>query len=428
MMRDLDIILVGATGYTGLTCASYISTRLPASLRWGVAGRDRSKLEKLAETLAGVENASKPVLLPIDVKSKDDVDVLVKKTKVVISVVGPYAVAGSYIFEACARNGTHYLDCNGEVPWLQDMIKQNEQAAKNSGSMMIPCCGFAVVPADLSTYLLAAHLRRSSVPLTTSLVCCHDFVGAPSGGTVLSALNTLSQYGIKRTLAACEPFALSPVKPGYLNQSEGSMSGPRDDFGDLLGKMSGFGVQNSEVLGTLITSPQDDVDRAVLTRSWGLLSTTEKAYSSDFYYSGSRVRYDSALAAWSGRASYISTILLAASPLRAAIRRYWYDAGEGPSEEERKKGLLEFRSIGVGKKAQGREDGDEKEVAMCKMSFAGDLYLFTALCLSEAAMVLLDGVTEAQKMGGGVWTCAFLGEDFAERLQAAGVKIETISI
>ena len=105
-----------------------------------------------------------------------DLAALAKKTKLLISTIGPYAVYGEPAFKACAENGTHYLDVTGEVAYVADMIKKYEQAAKASGAIMIPQIGIDSAPADLVTWSLVSMIReRFSAPTAEVVVSVHEF-------------------------------------------------------------------------------------------------------------------------------------------------------------------------------------------------------------------------------------------------------------
>jgi short subunit dehydrogenase-like uncharacterized protein len=100
---------------------------------------------------------------------------LAKKTRVLITTVGPYALYGEHAFKACAENGTHYLDVTGEVAYVADMINKYESTAKASGSIMIPQIGIDSAPADLVTWKLVDMIRRKfSTPTAEVIVSVHE--------------------------------------------------------------------------------------------------------------------------------------------------------------------------------------------------------------------------------------------------------------
>ena len=134
--RPYELVLLGATGYTGKLTAEHIATHLPTNLKWAIAGRNHAKLSAVLDELNPL-NADRqpPDILTAELKP-DDLDALAKKTKLMISTVGPYHKYGTPVVEACAKNGTHYLDCTGEAPWFRDMIKQYHETAKSNGAIV----------------------------------------------------------------------------------------------------------------------------------------------------------------------------------------------------------------------------------------------------------------------------------------------------
>ena len=146
MERIYDVIIWGASGFTGRLVVDYIEQRQKQSnLTWAVAGRNESKIKQV---LAGRDI---PLLLA-DSHDKESLIELVKKTKVILTTVGPYARYGSELVEACAENGTHYCDLTGEVHWMRKMISQYNDAAKDSGARIVHTCGFDSIPSDIGVY------------------------------------------------------------------------------------------------------------------------------------------------------------------------------------------------------------------------------------------------------------------------------------
>jgi hypothetical protein len=273
---------------------------------------------------------------------------------------------------------------------------------------MIPSCGIGVVPSDLSTKLLATYIRRTfHAPTAEVLVAIHDVSARPSGGTINSVCHTLSA-GLPALLEACAPFALSPCKPA-----------PSEEYVPTLPGLNMFGVQTVAELGTLIVSPQDDHDRAVVHRSWGLHGP--EGYGQRFGFAA-RLRMPGPVSAWWWRIKYVAEVLaLMVPPVRWVVCRWMYPAGTGLSAVQREKNFFEYRTLGVA-------DTEGKQKAIAEMGYTGDAYEFTGLALAEAAVVLINGGTEAHTRGGGVLTPAMLGEGFAKRLGAAGVRIEVKSL
>lgn len=162
VQREYEIVVLGATGYTGKYTAEHITTSLPTDLKWAVAGRSEAKLKQVLSDLKSL-NADRPEPgIEIATLQKDDIVRLAKKTKVLITTIGPYHKYGTVVFEACAETGTHYLDVTGEVPWVLQMVQKYHETAKRSG---------AIVSSSLrpsSMQLVIDDLLRCSVSLKTA--------------------------------------------------------------------------------------------------------------------------------------------------------------------------------------------------------------------------------------------------------------------
>lgn len=131
--RKYDLILLGATGYTGQYTAEHITRHWPTNFKWAVAGRSHDKLSKVVQKLK-VINADRlePSVEAVQL-DRDELHALAKRAKLIITTVGPYHVMGEPVLEACCSNGTHYLDVTGEVPWTVEMTKKYHEKAKANG-------------------------------------------------------------------------------------------------------------------------------------------------------------------------------------------------------------------------------------------------------------------------------------------------------
>ena len=150
--REYDIILYGATGYTGKYTAEYIVESQPTTLRWAVAGRSASKLETLINELKPLNPDRAAPSIETSSLELQDLKSLAKKARVVINTVGPYSFYGKNVVQACAEEGTGYVDTTGEVPWVKDMIEQFESTAKKTGAVV----------RLLSSHTSSKHPDRSS--------------------------------------------------------------------------------------------------------------------------------------------------------------------------------------------------------------------------------------------------------------------------
>jgi len=297
---------------------------------------------------------------------------------------------------------------------------------------MIPGCGTVGMPADVSAFLLSQHFNKAfGSKLFASETCVEKSLPeSPSGGTVASVYHKISRNGLEGLEKDSKAFALSPVKPAYLTgEPQPGMPTETDvirETESFLGRTSAFGIHHSPYFGTAIISPVDDVDRAGVTRAWGLLSKTEFAYSPNFHYGGTTQKCANVVQGWITRAVFKLILFGLASWLGGFLMRFAPQQGGGASEAENEsEGLLEITAIGVGEKIDGVES---RPMASCEWRFRRDPYTFTAIGLSQAAMVLLEDQTEAHRLGGGILCPSLLGEKYVARLQATGGKIEVKSL
>ncbi|OCK77102.1 hypothetical protein K432DRAFT_384955 [Lepidopterella palustris CBS 459.81] len=416
--RQYDLVLLGATGYTGKLTAEYITKNLPTDLKWAIAGRNSKKLATIAVELKKLNPDRPEPAIEICELKKNELDVLARKTRLVITTVGPYMKYGEPVVEACANNGTHYLDCTGEAPWLKDMIEKYHETAKKNGAIMIPECGLDSVPADILSYAIAHHIRTTfSAPTSSVTVSMHDFKGGISGGTSATILTLFSYYTLRQIATALSPFSLSPVRPTSTNPPP---------TGPLLHRL--LGIRRIPELGLLTDGPMAGVDTVIVHRSWGLYAQSPDPsahYGAKFRFT-EYMRARNILTGSLFHYSFLTISLLLMFPptrliLIPLLQRFVFPApGEGPAPDSTHADLVHYRAVGV-------SDTPEKQRISARFEWNGGVYVITGLTLAEAAMCILRGEmedTEAGRLGGGMLTPACLGGEYVERLRRAGVRIE----
>ncbi|NEE33115.1 saccharopine dehydrogenase, partial [Streptomyces sp. SID7982] len=151
--RPLDVVLFGATGFVGALTAEYLAAHAPATLRWALAGRSRTKLEKLRERLTAIAPRCADLqLLETDADDADALAELAASTRVVATTVGPYLRYGEKLVAACAEAGTDYADLTGEAEFIDRMYLEHDARARETGARIVHACGFDSVPHDLGAY------------------------------------------------------------------------------------------------------------------------------------------------------------------------------------------------------------------------------------------------------------------------------------
>ncbi|KAF2025377.1 hypothetical protein EK21DRAFT_103981 [Setomelanomma holmii] len=419
--REYELILLGATGYTGKLVAEWISTHLPQDLKWAIAGRNGNKLQDVVDELKKLNPGRKqPDVKTCELK-KDQLEALARKTTLIVTTVGPFMFYGEPVLSACANNGTHYLDCTGEVPWIYDMIAKYDSVAKQNKSIIIPECGLDSVPADIMAYVLAREVRkRFNAACERVVMTLYDAKTGVSGGTSLTMLELFNNYSLGHLAKSMHPYSLSPVKPtSTLGSPTGSL------FYRLFGLLS-----VPELGGIQTTGLMASVDECITHRSWGLYSQTAQSSNDASISYGPRFRFNEYMRAkglLSGLLIKLAIgsmgLLLALPPTRwilaPLIKKFVIQApGQGPSRESMKNDFLSYRGIGIA------EDGKGKVTAKLDTAHGG--YAATAITLSAAAQVILRGRlqdTEAGRLGGGLLTPATLGEQYVKTLDEFGVKI-----
>lgn len=412
--RQYDLVLFGATGYTGLYTAECVAACLPTDLRWAIAGRSRDKLEKIAADLKTQNPDRSQPALEVCVLDDESLTALAKKTAILMTTVGPYCVYGEHAFKACAQNGTHYLDVTGEVPWVLQMIEKYEAVATSSGALMFPQIGIESAPSDLIAWSLASIIREKLGAQTRAVTLSIQINGAPSGGTIDTVFNVLDRFSLKELSRAFKPYALSPVpRPNR-------PCGPKPS---LMRRLTGLVTVPG--LGLLTTSFTGRANVAIVERTWGLLETTPsrqpQAYGPNFSFR----EYMRAPSRLQGFAMHLAFVLgglilvLTPRPLRRLARRFLTQPGQGRSREDGARESLQLRAV-----ADADTTAEAAKQAYCEARFQGSMYHLTAIILVQAALTILEDYDDLQ-LRGGIYTPACFGQPFIERLNNESFRFET---
>jgi short subunit dehydrogenase-like uncharacterized protein len=405
-MREHDIVVFGATGFTGCLVAEYLVSRGLGNLRLALAGRDRGKLEQVRSSLAQLDPAAAEIpLLIADSFDRASLDAIAAYTKVLCTTVGPYAKYGEHVVAACAAYGTHYCDLTGEPQFVRRMIDRYDDEARLTGARIVTCCGFDSVPSDLGVFMLYRAYQQRGGQLQRVRNFLAGSRGGVSGGTIASAINIIDEARSDREVleAVFNPYSLYP---------RGEPQGP--DAQDQMG------VRRDADLGAW-TAPfiMAAINGKIVRRSNALLGF---AYGREFRYAES-MRIASGLGGLVGAAIVSASIGLATSamaitPLRRLAERRFAKPGSGPSKEQREHGYFNFQLIADG------VDGDGQALQLrARVKGVGDPgYAGTAMMLGESALSLAFDQIDAP---GGLRTPAStMGEELLGRLRSAGMCFE----
>lgn len=200
--RKYDVVVWGATGFTGGIVAEYFSSRvLPREkeFRFAIAGRNLSKLESISASLA-----ARPDVLVGSAADAQSLSTIARQTKVVLSTVGPFLKYGSNLVAACVANGTDYCDITGETPWVRQMIDRYHKTAAENKTFVVPMCGFDSIPSDVGTLLTVLAIRRSFGRGTRRVKNIVSMTGQTSGGSLASGIEMDTRF----PAAMKDPFLL----------------------------------------------------------------------------------------------------------------------------------------------------------------------------------------------------------------------------
>ena len=181
MQKEFDVLVYGASGFTGRLVAKYLAEQYgDSNLTWALGGRNASKLTAVKSEFSLPDGVTVHVADSSDPEAMRE---LVGKARVVLTTVGPYAKYGSDVVAACAELGVHYCDLTGEVHWMRRMIDTHQDAARDSGAIIVHTCGFDSVPSDLGTYFVQKAMRDAhGVPANQVKYRAVAFKGGFSGG------------------------------------------------------------------------------------------------------------------------------------------------------------------------------------------------------------------------------------------------------
>jgi len=403
MSREFDVVVFGATGFTGLLCAQYLDVNYKdSSLRWAIAGRSKDKLEKVRQGLStDVE------VVIADTSQIETLHTMAKRTKVVLTTVGPYLKYGRGVVEACAKNGTSYVDLTGEGPFVKWSEAEFDAIAKENKSSIVHCCGFDSIPSDLGALLVVNHIREKYGEDCASVkTIVWETKGGPSGGTIDTVLNTIENfYSIKYLKESSAVYGLNP--PGTVPE-------PKVDTGDGDGIVKYDGNLRCWHFPFIMAG----INSKVVRRSNGLANGRYGALFSymEVQRASSFIR---AIGAVFGMA--IVGILLIFPPTRWLLKRFVLPKpGQGPDLEARETGYFINRVVG---RSAGPES--KKVVAVVDSGKCGDPgYKCTAQMLVESAVCLVNGDVEQPQRFGVVTPAFCMGKGLIKRLNDSGMKFE----
>jgi short subunit dehydrogenase-like uncharacterized protein len=385
--RSYDIVILGATGFTGGLTAEYLARHAPDGCRWALAGRDRARLEAVRARLAGVDPSLAALpLLHAEAGDAASLAAVAESTRVVATTVGPYLEHGEPLVAACAAAGTDYVDLTGEPEFADRMYVAHHDRAVATGARIVHACGFDSVPHDLGVWFTVQHLPQG-VPLRVRGML--RAAGRPSGGTVASAMTAFSRVPqMKRAVRARREVEPRPT-------------------GRRVRAVARAPHRDAATRWWLVPLPT--IDPMVVKRSAAALDR----YGPDFEYAhyAAVKRLPMVVAAGAGTA-----VLAAAAQVPALRRRLVsrFPQGEGPSGDRRARSWFTMRFVGEG--------GGRRVVT--EVSGGDPGYDETAKMLAESALCL--AFDENPATSGNVTTATAMAGNLVDRLVRAGIRFEVV--
>ncbi|KAH7335002.1 NAD(P)-binding protein [Rhizoctonia solani] len=391
--REFDILVIGATGYTGQLVIEYLANHTRAhSLRIALGGRTLSKVQELAKKYQNVGSVY------VDVSKEPSVAAAVAKTRVVVNIAGPYYSRGSVVVKACAQNGVHYVDLTAEAPWVAEIIDQYDYLAHETKACIVPCSGYDSIPSDLAAYLALQALEKQlggKKPTSITSTAAHTSMGGMSGGTVATLFTILEEVPKEQRWRG-SGWDLSPrfsALPSVL------YSLPR--------------VKPTIWGGYFVMSV---INSPIVRRSWGLRNrNTSESQRPTFSYDEFMTISGNLFAGllMSLTIFFAAAMLIFFSPIRWLAHKVFPKSGDGPAPDKLDKGYFQVINVAEG--------GD---VAV-KATIDGDGdpgYRLTSIMIVESALLLLDSknLTEIGKEGGILTPSVAYGDALVKALEATG--------
>ena len=361
-----DIVVYGATGFTGQLVAEYLAERYKgdANLNWAMAGRSK---DKLASVRAAIGAPADTPLIVADSSDKASLKAMVGQARCVISTVGPYQLYGNELIAACVEAGTDYVDLCGEPVWMRQMIDKHEAAAKASGARIVFSCGFDSVPFELGTFFVQEEAKRGfGAPAPRVKGRVRAMRGTLSGGTAASAKATFDAVAKDLSLVAIlnDPFALTP-----------GFTGPKQPRGNK-------------------PAYEEDLQSWAAPFMMALINTRNVHRSNmlmGFPY-GREFIYDEMVLTGAGEKGEANArLVMAANAEKTGPNAP--KPGEGPSKEERENGLYDLLYVAIAP--------DGRQVRAVVKGDRDPGYGSTSKMISECAICLLRDTPDVPP---GFWT------------------------
>ena len=405
-----DLVLFGATGFTGRLVAEYLTKEYGVSNKkfvWAIAGREKKKLDNLKIYLSKFDSNAKilPSLIAdsLDRRSLDNISSV---SRLIISTVGPYLKYGKLLVESCVVNGTDYCDLTGEVPFIKESIDNFNEIAQGNRSRIIHSCGFDSIPSDIGVqYLQKAALERFGIPLEEIRLYVRAMRGGVSGGTIYSMINIYQYIKDKPKLQKSlkDPYSLSPKRTNN----------------DLKKDLSSIRTVKWDPTTQRWICPfaMAGINTKIVRASNGIMNY---CYGKGFIYSES-VSFKKWTIGYLKACSmtlYLGVIRLSLSfkPLLAILKIFMPSPGQGPSRVKRKNGFFKMHLLGISNK--------KERLNLFINGNSDPGYSGTAAMITESALSLILEEEKIPKNFGVLTPASGIGGVIIKRLKDKGITFD----
>ena len=376
MNKDYDLIVFGASGFTGVLIAEYLSNHKDIkNIRWAIAGRNKKKLELISRKFS-ID------FILADSFDQESLNSMCRKSKLIISTVGPYDIYGEKLIKACVKEESHYLDLTGEPAFIQKMTYKYSASAANKDVILIHCCGFESIPADLGTYLSVKELQSNDINISYYL----KTKGKISGGTWASFINAITS---KQPIFHENKTTKKPKK---------RIKSKKLFYSDRFKKWALFFPV---------------IDKDIVVKS----SKSFKEYGENFRFN-QYILFPSLFSVLLIVSSIAIIGILSRFKIFKKIFLNYLPSGQGPSKKERLNHWFKVVVVGESK----------SEMVSTTIRGGDPGYEETSKFISEMALCILLQSNELIKKNGFLTPVECSGDLMKNRLQNAGITIETSNV
>ncbi len=382
--QTFDLVLLGATGFTGDLVARYLASAAAHSVRWAIAGRNRDKLSRLKQELVKIAPHCEQVgIIIVDMNDSNSLRKMASASKVLLNTAGPFSLHGMPVVRACVAEGADYLDISGEAAFIHQLEEELAGMASAAGVRIVSCCGFEALVADLGTLFTLQHLTPDKVIELRAYV---RFSGSLSGGSLQTALNAMSDLA-NNTLPV--PIANGQRRIAALRPSLG----------------------RNRALGGWV-APMPMIDQDMVLRS----AASSDKYGPDFSYAH-HIVFPSLTQMLQVVGGLTSMVVFAQLPwTRRWMQKRLRQSGQGPSEEQRNSSWFKVRFDAV---------CGERKIST-EVSGGDPGYGETAKMVAQAALCLFEDRDKLPPLAGLLTPAQAMGESLIPRLEHQGIRFQVL--